>query len=117
MKIQRPNMLLYITLDLFIINTLLEYLAKFPVIREEAKSVIALIDVWASRFLDELDYGKELQNSLVFKEQMTTSSITSSLLNDAIVVPKVFKDISSKKVLVSEWINGNTLPVTYSPDY
>jgi predicted unusual protein kinase regulating ubiquinone biosynthesis (AarF/ABC1/UbiB family) len=109
---------LYITLDLYIINNILEFLSNFERIREEAKSVVALIDVWASRFLDELDYGKELQNSLLFKEQMNNSSITNSLLNDAIVVPKVFKEISSKNVLVSEWIIGDTLThiltLTYS---
>lgn len=49
-KVQRPNMQIAVTLDLYIIRLLLEFGEKyFPRIREECKAFIMVVDNWAGR--------------------------------------------------------------------
>eukprot|EP00607_Mallomonas_marina_P002755 CAMPEP_0182440978 /NCGR_PEP_ID=MMETSP1167-20130531/87416_1 /TAXON_ID=2988 /ORGANISM="Mallomonas Sp, Strain CCMP3275" /LENGTH=731 /DNA_ID=CAMNT_0024635097 /DNA_START=606 /DNA_END=2801 /DNA_ORIENTATION=+ len=105
-KVQRPDMLLTVTLDLFITRSLLQLGTNLPDISEECESFIGVVDNWAGRFVDELDYVTEAQNSERFRLQMEDRATT---LGDAIVVPCVFEEISSENVLVTQWIEGTKL--------
>lgn len=59
------------------------------------------------RFVDELDYEKEVKNCELFRKQMTdTGALT---LGDVIVVPKMYTTYCTPTVLVSEWIEGTKL--------
>jgi predicted unusual protein kinase regulating ubiquinone biosynthesis (AarF/ABC1/UbiB family) len=75
-KVQRPNMKLSITLDLYIVRKVLEFLKLIPRISEECQAFILVLDNWGSRFIDELDYGKEVENCERFRNEMTASSTT-----------------------------------------
>ena len=105
-KVQRPNMLITVTLDLFVSRTLFELGTYIDSVAETCKSLVTLTDSLAGRFVDELDYVKEAENSERFRLQMEDKETT---LGDAIIVPKVYREVSSGMVLVSEWIEGTKL--------
>ncbi|KAJ1418185.1 kinase-like domain-containing protein [Ochromonadaceae sp. CCMP2298] len=105
-KLQRPNMLVAVSLDLYIIRKMLELGEGVESVAEECKSFIGVIDNWAGRFIDELDYVKEVQNSNTFRDQMGDVSTT---LGDAILVPRTYDQYCTGVVLTSEWIVGTKL--------
>ncbi|MED6163823.1 hypothetical protein PIB30_083750 [Stylosanthes scabra] len=55
-KVQRPFVLETVTIDLFIIRNLGLALRKFP---QVSIDVVGLVDEWAARFFEELDYVNE----------------------------------------------------------
>lgn len=59
---------------------------------------MGLIDEWATRFFHELDYEREAQNGMTFKEQMAGL--------EGIVVADVYQDLSNKEVLTTVWMEG-----------
>lgn len=66
-KVQRPGVLETVSIDLFVIRKIGVFLRRFPEIRTD---VPALIDEWACRFFEELDYVKEGQNQIRFAESI-----------------------------------------------
>ena len=67
MKVQRPGVLETVTIDLFIIRRIGQFLKRFP---EITTDFVALLDEWAARFFEELDYVREGNNATLFAEQM-----------------------------------------------
>ena len=61
---------------------------------------VGLIDEWATRFFHELDYEREAQNGMTFKEQMAGL--------DGIVVADVYQHLSNKEVLTTVWMQGQS---------
>ncbi len=61
-KVQRPDVLQSVTLDLYVIRLILLFIAKNDSTRESALSILGVIDNWADRFLQELDYLQEAAN-------------------------------------------------------
>lgn len=66
-KVQRPGVLETVTIDLYIIRRFGLFLRRFPQIKTD---IVDLLDEWAERFFEELDYVKEGNNATVFAEQM-----------------------------------------------
>lgn len=66
-KIQRPYVLETVTIDLYLIRKLGLFLKNFPNISID---VVGLLDEWAERFFEELDYVKEGQHAIKFAEEM-----------------------------------------------
>lgn len=66
-KVQRPGVLETVTIDLFIIRKFGVFLRRFPQIKTD---FVDLLDEWATRFFDELDYVKEGAHATLFAEQM-----------------------------------------------
>lgn len=61
-KVQRPDVLESVTLDLYVIRLILLFISKNDSTRESALSILGVIDNWADRFLQELDYLQEAAN-------------------------------------------------------
>ena len=59
---------------------------------------VGLIDEWAARFFDELDYRTEAQNALRFAEDM------AGLEGITVSVPRL--DLTSRSVLTTGWVRG-----------
>ena len=55
------------TVDLYVIRRLGMALREVPAITTD---VVALLDEWAARFFEELDYVREGRNATKFAEQM-----------------------------------------------
>jgi aarF domain-containing kinase len=101
-KVQRPAVLESVTLDLYVIRIILKTLAKVPSIRESSLGILGVIDNWAFRFIEELDYVQEAKNGDRFREDMGKIET----LGSAIIVPKVYTSMVSRYLLVSEWVVG-----------
>ena len=59
LKVQRPGVLEGISRDLFLLRNAAQALQPLPYIQSD---LVALLDNWAFRFFDELDYVQEVGN-------------------------------------------------------
>ncbi|XP_058724331.1 uncharacterized protein LOC131595847 [Vicia villosa] len=98
-KVQRPFVLETVTIDLFIIRNLGLALRKFPQISID---VVGLVDEWAARFFEELDYVNEGENGNRFAEMMKKDL-------PQVVIPRTYSKYTSRRVLTTEWIDGEKL--------
>lgn len=105
-KVQRPFVLETVTVDLFIIRNLGLVLRKFPQISID---VVGLVDEWAARFFEELDYVNEGENGTLFAEMMKKDL-------PQVVVPKTYSKYTSRKVLTTGWIDGEKLSQSTASD-
>ncbi|KAK1395415.1 UbiB domain protein [Heracleum sosnowskyi] len=105
-KVQRPFVLETVTVDLFIIRNLGLVLRKFPQISVD---VVGLVDEWAARFFEELDYINEGENGTIFAEMMRKDL-------PQVVVPKTYTKYTSRKVITTQWIEGEKLSQSTESD-
>ncbi|CAM6084874.1 unnamed protein product [Calypogeia fissa] len=104
-KVQRPGVLERISRDLFLLRSGAYFLQAIPNLNTD---LIALLDTWAVRFFDELDYIQEAKNGEQFAENM------KSLAN--VTVPAVYMEYTSRKVLTTQWVDGEKLSESRSDD-
>lgn len=60
-KVQRPFVLETVSLDLYLLRNLGLQLRKLPFLKDRT-DLVALLDEFAGRFYDELDYEQECRN-------------------------------------------------------
>jgi aarF domain-containing kinase len=101
-KVQRPDVLDTVCLDLYLMRRLAVAIQSLPDITTDWA---ALIDNWAVRFLHEMDYEREAANAAVFKGQMAEAGVTG------VVTAPVVGELSSDVVLTTEWITGGWVGV------
>jgi predicted unusual protein kinase regulating ubiquinone biosynthesis (AarF/ABC1/UbiB family) len=65
---------------------------------------VGTVDAWGTGFVDELDYLQEARNGEYFNQQ-----IQQTPLKDVVLAPKVVEELSTAKVLVTEWVDGERL--------
>ena len=112
-KVQRPDILSVVTLDLLVIRSLLEAAARIPTgnnalleqVVQTAEGFIPVLDVAAERFMEELDYGLEANNASRFEADMARTEV----VRGAVKVPHVFRGLSGRCVLTQEWVTGRKL--------
>jgi aarF domain-containing kinase len=105
-KVQRPAVLETVSIDLYIIRKLGMALREVESINTD---VVALLDEWAERFFEELDYVKEGENATKF-----AASIKDDL--PQVVVPRTYAEFTRRKVITSEWIDGEKLSQSTADD-
>ncbi|GMH38694.1 hypothetical protein BSKO_06578 [Bryopsis sp. KO-2023] len=105
-KVQRPGVLCQVSLDLYVMRILATTVIKSW--QASQTDYAALIDEWAVRFFQEMDYEQEAKNAIQFKKDMASL--------EGIVVPDFYEDLCTRKVLVSEWIEGEKLSESSAPD-
>ena len=92
-KVQRPQVLETVSLDLYLARELGVFIRQFPSLSDRLDAV-ALLDEFAYRFYQELDYNLECENGIKMKEQM-------KVLPD-VVIPKNYPEYTSRRVHVAE---------------
>ncbi|CAI0396255.1 unnamed protein product [Linum tenue] len=97
-KVQRPGVQAAISLDILILRYvagIIKILGKFN------SDLQAVIDEWASSLFREMDYVNEAKNGIKFRE----------LYGDIkdVVVPEMYQEYTTRKVIVMEWIEGQKL--------
>jgi len=98
-KVQRPGLREQITLDLYIVRNIANWLkTNIKFIRSD---LVALIDELGKRVFEEMDYLNEASNAEKFKELHKD--------NPKISVPYIYRNETSKRVLTMEWIDGTKL--------
>lgn len=105
-KVQRPGVLETVTIDLYVIRKLGMILRRFPDIKTD---VVDLLDEWAARFFEELDYVREGANATKFAEQMKYDL-------PQVVVPKTYTELTARRVLTTEWLEGEKLSQSKADD-
>jgi aarF domain-containing kinase len=106
-KVQRPDMLNAVSLDLFLLRKYMEHLEAFKailmnygLIAQRKQFDVNLIDAFASASYLELDYCHEATNQEAFLRMIEKNSISR------VYIPRVYREHSSRRVLTTEWING-----------
>jgi aarF domain-containing kinase len=102
-KVQRPGVKTSIALDVLVLRQLMVYVKRF---RKMNSDLPALLDEWATSLFKELDYRQEAANGVKFKE------LYSHLYG--VYVPGMVTDLTTSRVLVMEWIDGERLRTAYS---
>lgn len=94
-KVQRPHVAELMTLDFFIVRGIASFAARILNIRTDLGGAV---DEYASSTFEELNYTKEASNMQRFREMYGTTP--------GVYIPEVYPLYSSRRVLVSEWIDG-----------
>ena len=102
-KVQRPGVKTSIALDVLVLRQLMSTIKSW---RKMNSDLPALLDEWAASLFKELDYCQEAANGVKFAE------LYSHL--DGVYVPKMVTDLTTPRVLVMEWIEGERLRTAYS---
>lgn len=100
MKVQRPDMLEKVSLDMYLLNRygiFLDWL--FEILTEQIPFHVDFIDCFARGSYLELDYENEAKNQKKFKSEFEKR-------NSRVYVPKVHSHLTSRRVLTTEWIDG-----------
>ncbi|XP_022748409.1 protein ACTIVITY OF BC1 COMPLEX KINASE 3, chloroplastic-like isoform X1 [Durio zibethinus] len=95
-KVQRPGIEEAIGLDFYLIRGLGIFINKYVDII--TSDVVALVDEFAFRVYQELNYVQEGQNARKFKMLYADK--------EDILVPDIFWNYTSGKVLTMEWVDG-----------
>ncbi|KAL6576609.1 Protein ACTIVITY OF BC1 COMPLEX KINASE 3, chloroplastic [Orobanche minor] len=95
-KVQRPGIEEAVGLDFYLIRGLGFLINKY--VDTVSSDVVAIIDEFARRVYQELNYVQEGQNARRFKKLYADK--------DDVLVPDIFWDYTSSKVLTMEWVEG-----------
>jgi predicted unusual protein kinase regulating ubiquinone biosynthesis (AarF/ABC1/UbiB family) len=98
-KVQRPDLAENIALDMYILRGIAVWAQKaFKGIKSD---FVAILDEFATRFFEEMDYIQEGKNAEHF------ASLYSQIPD--IYVPKIYWEYTNRRVLTMEWIEGTKL--------
>jgi aarF domain-containing kinase len=106
-KVQRPAVLETVSLDLYLARELGMITRNIPALSNRLDAV-ALLDEFAYRFYQELDYNKECANGIRIKEEMKVLPM--------VVIPGNYPEYTSRRVHVAEWIDGEKLSQSTADD-
>lgn len=102
-KVQRPDMKLHFSLDLFLLQNVGIVVDAFTAaFTNQPPFHKALYESFASGSYSELDYENEAANQIRFKKEF-------AIRKCPVVVPDVYQELTTQKVLTSQWIEGQKL--------
>ena len=94
-KVQRPDLGDRISIDIYIVRLLAAW-AKKNIARVKS-DLVAIVDEFASKLYEEMDYQKEGRNAEKFRRLYA---------HPAIHTPRIHWNYTRRKVMTMEWING-----------
>ena len=98
-KIQRPNCEEIIALDLYVLRWWSGIYNQIFQLLNRDINVQNIIDDFGELIYREIDYVAEAANAQRFNELYASEA-------DQVFVPKVYSDLTTRKVLVMEWVDG-----------
>lgn len=104
-KVQRPRINERIALDMHLVREVAAPLAK--TLLGAPGDLAGIADVWGAGLVDELDYTAEAQNAAAFNDE-----VAGGPLAGRVFAPRVVSEASSRRVLTTEWIEGERLDRT-----
>jgi len=107
-KVQRPNVLSEIALDLYLVREILAPL--YQKVTNTQTNLQSLANEWGRGFIDELTYDREKRNTMLFNKQMKEKNL------NAITAPTVIESLSTNRVLTTEWVDGTRLDKSQEDD-
>eukprot|EP00804_Cyclotella_cryptica_P025632 CCRYP_002844-RA/>CCRYP_002844-RA protein AED:0.03 eAED:0.03 QI:448/1/1/1/1/1/4/272/975 len=110
-KVQRPQVLSVVSKDLYVLRRAAEVfqglVERFA--PQQKTNYVDLLNEWSIGFYTELDFSNEAKNQQKLRSALIDAGIKG------VTVPKVYENLCTRKVLVSEWIDGVKLS-DCSPD-
>lgn len=104
-KVQRPDVLTTVSKDLYVLRRAAEVfqglVERFA--PQQKTNYVALLNEWAIGFYTELDFENEAQNQKRLRQLLQDNNVSG------VTVPKVYDELCSRRILVSEWIDGTKL--------
>lgn len=111
-KIQRPDILEIVTLDLFLLLSYGKVVDKFcSLVTNQIPYHEAFLNGFAHGAFMELNYRAEAANQIYFREELHSRFNSGK---KKVVVPRVHEQFTTNRVLVSEWIEG--IPLAQAPE-
>eukprot|EP00900_Chrysochromulina_parva_P002813 jgi/Chrpa1/12532/Chrysochromulina_OHIO_Genome00021754-RA len=107
-KVQRPDMAERIAVDLVLLRALAGLTKRA---RNMNSDLVGLVDDWGRGFVDELDYVKEADNTIAF-----LASLQDTPLKDVVTAPTIVGRLSTSKVIVTQWVDGERLEKSQAND-
>ena len=104
-KVQRPEVLGTVSKDLYVLRRAAEVfqglVERFA--PQQRTNYVALLNEWSIGFYTELDFNNEAQNQKRLRQILIDNNIKG------VTVPKVFDELCTRRILVSEWVDGKKL--------
>jgi len=104
-KVQRPGVQALVSKDLYVLRRAAEIyqglVTRFA--PQQRTDYVALLNEWAVGFYTELDFCNEAANMKKMGQVLDEAGIRD------VMVPKVYDDYTTRRVLVSQWIDGRKL--------
>ncbi|MDA0266547.1 MAG: AarF/ABC1/UbiB kinase family protein, partial [Cyanobacteria bacterium] len=98
-KVQRPGLAQRITLDLYILRQLAQWITDR--VERVRSDLVGIMDEFGARIVEEMDYTHEGENAKRF------ARLYGHLPN--IYVPHIYDQYTARRVLTMEWIEGTKL--------
>ena len=102
-KVQRPNLLAALTLDLFLMRWAAKWLGVWLPLNL-GHDLTLIVDEFGYKLFEEIDYLHEGRNAEQFAHNFRDNSLVK--------VPSIFWRYTNRRVLTLEWINGCKLTGT-----
>ena len=106
-KVQRPQVLQNVALDLYMMRSLAPMWKKSQDINTD---LVGLVDAWGEGFVNELDYKAEARATIAFSKAMKDRGLGS------VFAPEVIEELSSTHVLTTKWVDGERLSSSNASD-
>ena len=104
-KVQRPEVLSLVSKDLYVLRRAAEVfqglIERFA--PQQRTNYVALLNEWSIGFYTELDFKNEARNQRDLREMLREKNIQN------VTVPRVYDDLCTRRILVSEWMDGKKL--------
>ena len=107
-KVQRPSITERIALDMCLVR---EVVAPIACLFGAPGDIVGIADAWGAGLVDETDYLSEAKNAALFNEELAGSP-----LEGRVYAPAVVNATSSRRVLTTEWVEGERLDRTAATD-
>lgn len=101
-KVQRPQVLSVVSKDLYVLRRAAEVfqglVERFA--PQQKTNYVDLLNEWSIGFYTELDFSNEGRNQQRLRDALINEGI------QGITVPKVYQELCTRRLLVSEWMDG-----------
>ncbi|MEA5471925.1 AarF/ABC1/UbiB kinase family protein [Spirulina sp. 06S082] len=104
MKVQRPGIDLIVAQDIDLIKAVAELISVTDFGKDY--DVVTLADEFTKALQAELDFNKEANYTEQLRENLAKSSWFDS---QELMIPKIYRDLTTKKLLVLEWLDGTPI--------
>jgi len=105
-KVQRPNVLTVVSKDLYVLRRAAEVfqglVERFA--PQQKTNYVALLNEFSIGFYTELDFQNEARNQMALRKILNEDYKVKG-----ITVPKVYEELCTRRILVSEWMDGKKL--------
>ena len=108
-KVQRPDITQRIALDMHLVRSIAPIASGLFGVPGD---LVGIVDAWGRGLVSELDYTQEASNAGRFNAEVQADSV----LAGRVFAPKVIGAASSRRVLTTEWIDGERLDQTAAVD-